>query len=122
MKSPLSAIYHQIKSIYANLQNLDHLLNFIHYIYSKYFSGNVVKANSELSALISKMWKDDTNRLTFGRDIRLSYQNQASWSRVKDVSYNPLFSSVNSNVFNKPTFKGENLLTSSQAIYIDMIR
>jgi len=68
-------------------------------------SGNAVKADQELSALITKLWKEDTNRLVFGKDIRLSYQNQASWTSARDVSNQPLFYSVNTNVFTKPTFK-----------------
>ncbi|XP_066926485.1 poly(U)-specific endoribonuclease-B-like [Clytia hemisphaerica] len=68
-------------------------------------SGTVVKASYELQSLINTLWKEDTNRLVFGKDIRLNYQNQASWSTARDVSYKPLFYSVNTNVFSKPTFR-----------------
>lgn len=69
------------------------------------YKASVVKADFELSSLIAKLWREDTNRLVFGKDIRLSYQNQASWSIARDVSTQPLFTSVNTNVFTKPTFK-----------------
>jgi len=42
----------------------------------------------------------------FGKDFRLSYQNKlAWWGEARDVSPQPLYYSVNSNVFQKPTFK-----------------
>lgn len=69
------------------------------------YSSVPVKANWELSSLITKIWNADNNRLTFGRDIRLSYQNQASWNYARDVSTQPLFYTLNTNIFSKPTFK-----------------
>jgi len=68
------------------------------------YSGNV-QFNREISSLIGRMWNADSNRLVFDKDIRLNYQNQASWSYARDVSYKPLFYSLNTNIFSKPTFK-----------------
>ena len=69
-------------------------------------SSSVAKASNELSNLINKLWALDKNRVVIGKDIRFSYQNQVAWFSTTDVSARPLFESVNTNVFQKPTFKG----------------
>jgi len=80
------------------------LLAFL-FLQGTHCGSTIVKASFELSTLINDVWKADTNRLTFGTDFRMSYQNQASWNYARDVSYKPLFTSVNRKVFDKPTFK-----------------
>ncbi|XP_071807852.1 uridylate-specific endoribonuclease-like isoform X1 [Asterias amurensis] len=60
----------------------------------------------DISAFASAIWADDVNRLTIGSDLVMNTGNYISDSYLhQDVSYNRLFSSVNAQMLQRPTYK-----------------
>ena len=76
----------------------------IYFLNLLYFSA---KTNYDFTRFVNKIWDLDKNRLLYGRDYRLTYQGHAPWyNNGRDYAGYSLFSYVNPQVFNKPTYKG----------------
>lgn len=60
----------------------------------------------DFNDICNRIWREDRNRLTLGRHYRVNIQNRIydTWSD-RDRAYSPLFSYVDRNIQNKPTFK-----------------
>jgi len=60
----------------------------------------------EFSRLVTKLWSLDKNRAVYNFDYQLSYQGRVPWrDNGYDASSYPLFSYVNSDILEKPTYK-----------------
>ena len=63
----------------------------------------------ELDDLGKKIWREDTNRVLPGTGYRLNLQANSGYEG-RDYAPQSLFTSVDSSVLQKPTFKGKNLI------------
>lgn len=64
-----------------------------------------VEELDNLSYACSKLWELDSNRLVPDHDYRIDLQNGKAVFQDGDAASNPLFSSVDAHVFEKPTYK-----------------
>ncbi|KAA8586722.1 hypothetical protein FQN60_000558 [Etheostoma spectabile] len=68
----------------------------------------MIESDRELSAMVQELWDNDVNRLTPGKDYRISLQGKAGGSVAmndnSDGAGYPLFTFVDENIFKKETF------------------